>query len=55
MSPDLAKVLLIEDEPEIRRFLRASLLAHGYHLTEEETGLAGLTPRGIESARCRDP
>jgi two-component system KDP operon response regulator KdpE len=42
MSPDPAKVLLIEDEPEIRRFLRVSLSAHGYDFMEEETGRAGL-------------
>ena len=42
MSPDNPKVLLIEDEPEIRRFLRVSLIAHGYHLFEEDTGRAGL-------------
>lgn len=42
MSPDSSKVLLIEDEPEIRRFLRVSLVAHGYHLVEESTGRAGL-------------
>ena len=42
MSPDSAKVLLIEDEPEIRRFLRVSLVAHGYHIVEEVTGRAGL-------------
>jgi two-component system, OmpR family, KDP operon response regulator KdpE len=42
MSPDSAKVLVIEDEPEIRRFLRASLGAHGYRLTEAHTGQAGL-------------
>jgi len=42
MSPDSAKVLLIEDEPEIRRFLRVSLLAHGFDLMEETTGRGGL-------------
>lgn len=42
MSPDSAKVLVIEDEPEIRRFLRVSLQAHGYRLTEAHTGQAGL-------------
>jgi two-component system KDP operon response regulator KdpE len=31
-------VLLIEDEPEIRRFLRSTLPEHGYHLLEAATG-----------------
>jgi two-component system KDP operon response regulator KdpE len=35
-------VVLIEDEPEIRRFLRASLVGHGYRLFEAATGEAGL-------------
>jgi two-component system KDP operon response regulator KdpE len=35
-------VLVIEDEPQIRRFLRASLTAHGYRLSESATGKDGL-------------
>ncbi len=35
-------VLVIEDEPQIRKFLRASLSAHGYRLNEAETGKRGL-------------
>ena len=35
-------VVLIEDEPEIRRFLRASLTGHGYRLFEATTGADGL-------------
>jgi two-component system KDP operon response regulator KdpE len=35
-------VLLIEDEPQVRRFLRTSLPAHGYKLVEAETGSDGL-------------
>ena len=38
-----ATVLVIEDEPQIRRFLRATLPAHGYRLLEAETAQAGLT------------
>jgi two-component system, OmpR family, KDP operon response regulator KdpE len=37
-----ATVLLIEDEPQIRRFLRASLGAQGYRLVEADTGEDGL-------------
>jgi two-component system, OmpR family, KDP operon response regulator KdpE len=36
-------VLLVEDEPQMRRFLRAALIGHGYKLIEAETGAAGLT------------
>ena len=35
-------VVLIEDAPEIRRFLRASLIDRGYRLVEAETGHEGL-------------
>jgi two-component system KDP operon response regulator KdpE len=35
-------ILIIEDEPQIRRFLRATLTAHGYRLIEAATGQEGL-------------
>jgi two-component system KDP operon response regulator KdpE len=35
-------VVLIEDEPQIRRFLRASLASQGYRLFEAATGQEGL-------------
>lgn len=35
-------VLVVEDEPQVRRFLRASLGAHGYRLVEAEDGAAGV-------------
>jgi two-component system KDP operon response regulator KdpE len=35
-------VLVIEDEPQIRRFLRATLGSEGYVLLEAETGVTGL-------------
>src|SRR5678815_469690 len=43
-------VVLIEDEPEIRRFLRASLTSHGYRLFEAVTGAEGL-----QEAQSRQP
>ena len=49
MSQDLT-VLLIEDEPEIRRFLRTTLPAHGFRLHEAVTGKDGLT-----EAKARNP
>ena len=32
------KVLIVDDEPQIRRFLRASLQAHDYDVLEAENG-----------------
>jgi two-component system KDP operon response regulator KdpE len=43
MASPAPTVLVIEDEPQIRRFLRATLPAHGYRLLEAETGRDGLT------------
>ncbi|MDZ4836934.1 MAG: response regulator [Candidatus Melainabacteria bacterium] len=36
-------ILIVEDEPEIRRFLRISLVNHGYTLLETPKGEEGLT------------
>jgi two-component system, OmpR family, KDP operon response regulator KdpE len=37
-----AEILLIEDDENVRRFLRATLGAEGYHLEEAHTGAEGL-------------
>lgn len=37
-----ATVLIVDDEPQIRRFLRISLEAHGYRTLEARTGGEGL-------------
>ncbi len=37
-----AVILLIEDDPQIRRFLRATLTSSGYHLIEATTAQDGL-------------
>ncbi len=42
MSTDGHKVLVVEDEQEIRRFLRVSLLHYGYRLLEAETAKDGI-------------
>jgi two-component system KDP operon response regulator KdpE len=42
MASPAPTVLVIEDEPQIRRFLRATLPAHGYRLLEAETAHDGL-------------
>ncbi|HEY6877814.1 MAG TPA: response regulator, partial [Polyangiales bacterium] len=36
------QLLLIEDEAQMRRFLRASLTAHGFRLLEAETAREGM-------------
>jgi len=43
-------VLLIEDEPEIRRFLRTTLPEHGFKFSEAVTGQDGLA-----QAKARNP
>ena len=45
-----AAIVLIEDESEIRRFLRTTLPSHGYRIYEAATGQEGLT-----EARTRNP
>jgi two-component system KDP operon response regulator KdpE len=40
------EILIIDDEPAIRRFLKSSLLAHDFAVTEEGTGAAGLAALG---------
>jgi two-component system KDP operon response regulator KdpE len=42
MSGTPPKVVVIEDERPIQRFLRASLMAHGYDVIEAGTGAEGL-------------
>lgn len=39
-------ILVIEDEPQIHRFLRATLPGHGYRVIEAMTGEAGLLTAG---------
>jgi two-component system KDP operon response regulator KdpE len=42
MAPPAPVVLLIEDEPQMRRFLSATLRAHGYHVVETASAREGL-------------
>jgi two-component system, OmpR family, KDP operon response regulator KdpE len=46
MSEHAPVVVVIEDERQIRRFLRSTLEAEGYQVFEAETGKAGLTEAG---------
>ncbi len=50
MAQDKELILLIEDEPQMRRFLRVTLQSHGYRLIEASSGLMGLT-----EGRTRNP
>src|SRR5207342_3429521 len=43
MSAEKPVVVVIEDDPQIRRFLRTGLGSHGFEVHEAETGKAGLT------------
>ena len=43
MAHDSGLILLIEDEPQMRRFLRITLQSHGYQLVEAATGQDGIT------------
>ncbi len=50
MTDEKAAVLLIEDEPQMRRFLKITLQGHGYRLVEAQSGQEGLT-----EAAARNP
>ena len=41
MTEARPSILLVEDEPEIRRFLRATLASEGYRVVESPTGRRG--------------
>ncbi|HTR45427.1 MAG TPA: response regulator [Thermodesulfovibrionales bacterium] len=43
MTQEKELILLIEDEPQMRRFLRVTLQSHGYRLVEAFSGQTGLT------------
>jgi two-component system KDP operon response regulator KdpE len=42
MSAGAPVIVIIEDDPQIRRFLRTGLTAHGYLVHESDTGKQGL-------------
>jgi two-component system KDP operon response regulator KdpE len=50
MSADrIARILVIDDEPQIRRFLRISLNAYGYEVVEAVRGEDGISKCATES------
>lgn len=42
-----ARILIIDDEPQIRRLLRVSLTAHGYDVDECQTGQEGINRTAV--------
>jgi two-component system KDP operon response regulator KdpE len=46
MTEPRSTILVVEDEPEIRRFLRSSLGADGYRVVEAESGNRGAVDAG---------
>ena len=43
MTEQAVRVMVVDDEPQIRRFLRVSLTAQGYMVIEATTGREALT------------
>lgn len=52
MSAHRPIVLLVEDEPQIRRFLRTSLDAHGFEVLEAGSGALGLADAARKRPDC---
>jgi two-component system, OmpR family, KDP operon response regulator KdpE len=48
MTESRAAILVVEDEPEIRRFLRSALGTEGYRVVEAETGERGAIEAGTQ-------
>jgi len=48
VSGDSASVLIIDDEPQIRKFLRISLASQGYRVLESTDGRGGLARAALE-------
>jgi two-component system, OmpR family, KDP operon response regulator KdpE len=42
-------VLVVEDEPQMRRFLRATLASHGYRFVEAETAAGGIAQATLQN------
>jgi two-component system KDP operon response regulator KdpE len=46
----LARILIVDDEPQIRRFLRISLAAYGYEVIEAARGEDAITRTAVDHA-----
>ena len=51
----IARILVIDDEPQIRKFLRISLNAYGYEVIEAVRGEDGIAQMRDREPRSRDP
>jgi two-component system, OmpR family, KDP operon response regulator KdpE len=50
MNPQ--KILVVDDEPQMRRVLRAGLAAHGYEVVSAASGNEALTKLNVERCDC---
>src|SRR5262245_51165697 len=48
MTASSIRVMVVDDEPQIRRFLRTSLSAHGYRVIEASNGREAITLMATE-------
>src|SRR5262245_63354119 len=48
MTASSIRILVVDDEPQIRRFLRTTLSAHGYRVIEASCGREALTLTATE-------
>jgi two-component system KDP operon response regulator KdpE len=47
MDPKSARIMIIDDEPQMRRLLKVALTAHGYEIREAETGMDGIRQAAV--------
>jgi two-component system KDP operon response regulator KdpE len=46
------KILVVDDEPQMRRVLRATLVAHGYEVVEAGSGEEALSNLSVDRCDC---
>ena len=47
METKSARIMVIDDEPQMRRLLKVALTAHGYEIREAETGREGIAQAAV--------
>jgi two-component system KDP operon response regulator KdpE len=52
MHMSVQKILVVDDEPQMRRVLRTSLIAHGYEVVEAASGEEALNKLSTERYDC---